>query len=186
MTDSLQQKTTTYGHATNGKFLSGSQHPRASNLKDVELRLSKMDLGTRRVVEGSIRREKSNRKVDLVCKVCKVRKSYWVDSLLTRKSKNCLCQRNRKYHDQRAHTLGVRYDAMVQRCNRWTHVSSHRYKGRGIKVLFESREQFIRWALEKFPDTDFKGLDFDRIDNDGDYEPENLRLATRSENLRNR
>ena len=75
---------------------------------------------------------------------------------------------------------------MVQRCRRDTHVSSHNYKGRGIEVRFESSGAFITWALTTFPDTDFNGLDFDRIDNDGHYEPSNLRLVTRSENLRNR
>jgi hypothetical protein len=58
--------------------------------------------------------------------------------------------------------------------------------GRGIRVEFGSREQFIRWALEMWPGETFKGKDFDRVDNDGHYSPNNLRLVTRAENLRNR
>jgi hypothetical protein len=98
-----------------------------------------------------------------------------------------MCLRNTKFGgDPRVHTLGARYDAMVQRCNRDTHVSSHRYKGRGIEVRFETREVFIRWALATYPDSDFKKLVFDRIDNNGHYEPSNLRLTTYSVNLRNK
>jgi hypothetical protein len=125
--------------------------------------------------------------IDVTCSVCVQRFTIHADNIRTGKTRSCRCQRKRKYgNDPRVETLGRRYDAMVQRCERYTHVSSHRYKGRGIKVLFASREAFVRWALETFPDTDFKGLDFDRIDNDGHYEPGNLRLVDRSTNLKNR
>jgi hypothetical protein len=75
---------------------------------------------------------------------------------------------------------------MVQRCERDTHCSSHNYKGRGIRVLFKSRAEFVLWALNKWPHTDFIGLDFDRRDNDDHYSKRNLRLVTRSINLLNR
>jgi hypothetical protein len=95
------------------------------------------------------------------------------------------CQCQKKYRDKRATNLGQRYAAMVQRCRKDTHVSSHNYYGRGIQVLFKSREHFIRWALEKYPNVDLKGLDFDRIDNEGHYSPDNLRLVDRTTNLLN-
>jgi hypothetical protein len=75
---------------------------------------------------------------------------------------------------------------MMQRCYKTTHVSSQDYKGRGIKVLFENRRDFVTWAVTQWPEETFKGKDFDRRDNDGDYSKENLRLVTRSENLLNR
>ena len=83
-------------------------------------------------------------------------------------------------------TLGSRYNSMTQRCYKTTHVSSQEYKGRGIKVLFESRRDFVTWAVAQWPEETFKGKDFDRRDNDGNYSKENLRLVTRSENLLNR
>jgi hypothetical protein len=36
-------------------------------------------------------------------------------------------------------------------------------------------------ALEKWPNTDFKGLEFDRVNNDGPYSPDNLQLLTSKE-----
>jgi len=64
-------------------------------------------------------------------------------------------------------------------------MSSKHYKGRGIEVRFESRKSFVLWALATYPNTNFKGLVFDRINNDGHYEPSNLRLTTQKENVRN-
>jgi hypothetical protein len=121
----------------------------------------------------------------MVCIVCKRVRWVLTWNVFAGKTTNCTCQKG-KYKDPRAETLGDRYDAMVQRCERDTHVSSHHYKGRGIKVLFESREHFVRWALETFRTTDFVGMDFDRVNNDGHYEPGNLRLVSRRENLANR
>jgi hypothetical protein len=74
---------------------------------------------------------------------------------------------------------------MVQRCHRDTHKQVKDYRDRGIKVEFTSREEFIRWALEKWPDETFKKKEFDRIDNNGNYSKENLRLVTSSENKLN-
>lgn len=106
-------------------------------------------------------------------------------------SSKCKCRRagERAGYGLPSHltqTLGSRYNAMMQRCYKTTHVSSQDYKGRGIKVLFESRRDFVMWVVAKWPEETFKGKDFDRRDNDGDYSKENLRLVTRSVNLLNR
>jgi hypothetical protein len=55
------------------------------------------------------------------------------------------------------------------------------------RAAFESREHFVKWALDKWPNTDFKGLEIARYPNrHGDFEPGNLRLMTSSENHLNR
>jgi hypothetical protein len=59
------------------------------------------------------------------------------------------------------------------------------YGGRGIKNRFK-REQFVRHCLELLDGRDVKRLDIDRIDNDGHYEPGNIRLVPRHVNLRNK
>lgn len=71
----------------------------------------------------------------------------------------------------------------IHRCERTNSKYWHRYGGRGIKWLFSSPTHFCEWALENGY---AEGLTLDRIDNDGDYSPENCRWVPMSENLRNR
>lgn len=58
------------------------------------------------------------------------------------------------------------------------------YGGRGIKVCdaWHDIEVFVR----ELPDGYFDGAEIDRIDNDGHYEPGNVRWSTRQENSSNR
>lgn len=68
---------------------------------------------------------------------------------------------------------------MKSRCNNTNNTRYSSYGGRGIKVCDEWNGDFIKfqkWALEN----GYKeGLQLDRIDNDGNYEPSNCRWATR-------
>lgn len=61
----------------------------------------------------------------------------------------------------------------------------HRYGGRGIKLCEEwhDPEKFLEWALNNGY---AKGLQIDRIDNNGDYEPSNCRWVTPMQNTWNR
>lgn len=78
-----------------------------------------------------------------------------------------------------------RWHHMKERCYSKDYHSYHRYGGRGIKVC-------DRWknSLQNFIDDmgypPFKGAQLDRIDNDGDYSPENCRWVTASKNCNNR
>jgi len=60
-----------------------------------------------------------------------------------------------------------------------------RYGGRGIKVCreWDDVHAFIRWANDHGYAPD---LQIDRIDNDGDYSPDNCRWVTPATNCRNR
>ena len=73
------------------------------------------------------------------------------------------------------------WSSMLNRCSDKTQKN---YGGRGIKVCEEWRAfiAFRDWALEHGYR---KGLEIDRIDNDGDYCPENCRWVTHSDNQRN-
>jgi hypothetical protein len=47
-------------------------------------------------------------------------------------------------------------------------------------------DSFISWVLANLPMEDYKGLQFDRIDTLGHYEPGNLRLVSARKNMMNR
>lgn len=74
---------------------------------------------------------------------------------------------------------------MINRCYRKKNKDYQRYGGRGIRVCKEwltSQESFISYceSIGWGP-----GLQMDRIDNDGNYEPSNIRFVPPKENTRN-
>ena len=77
------------------------------------------------------------------------------------------------------------WSAMKQRCMNSNTEKYDRYGGRGIKICGEWVEDFVafkNWALSNgYKDS----LEIDRIDNDGDYEPNNCRWVSRAIQARN-
>ena len=73
---------------------------------------------------------------------------------------------------------------MLGRCENPRREKYPDYGGRGIKVCGEWHDPnaFIDWAEANGYRP---GLQLDRIDNDGDYAPDNCRWVTRAENCRN-
>jgi len=103
--------------------------------------------------------------------------------------KQCANERLRQYRvnrmDDDRYRIGIRLNAMKQRCYDPKQTNYSSYGGRGITVCqewFDDTDAFVNWALAN----GFKrGLEIDRIDNDGSYSPENCRWVTHSQQMRN-
>ncbi len=88
-------------------------------------------------------------------------------------------------HGQTGTRLYNVWRSMKERCYSSTYVQYKRYGGRGIKICDEWRndfQAFKAWAIENGYT---EGLTIDRIDNDGDYEPNNCRWVDMKTQARN-
>ena len=72
---------------------------------------------------------------------------------------------------------------MVARCTLPNTRAYHRYGGRGIKVCDKWKNSFIDYVRDVWPRP--AGMSLDRVDNDGDYEPGNVKYSTSTEQNNN-
>lgn len=75
---------------------------------------------------------------------------------------------------------------MKERCYNPNDKRYEDWGGRGIQICDEwlsDPEAFVRWSIENGYD---EGLTIDRVDNNGNYCPENCRWVTKAENNQNR
>jgi hypothetical protein len=135
------------------------------------------------------------------------RKSFWIckcecgnekavrgDSLVCGAIRSCGCLKREaevinfgieNNHKRSGHPLYKRWNAMIQRCENPNTIAYKNYGERGIRVCDEWHdiERFIEWS-EK---SGFKPeLTIDRINVNGDYEPNNCRWITMQEQAFNK
>jgi hypothetical protein len=105
-------------------------------------------------------------------------------------SKSCGCfkqeqaKKCKTKHGMCRTSVYERWKAMLQRCLNPQNKNYPDYGGRGIAVI-EYYRSFENYYAD-VGDQPSPGLSIDRINNDGNYEPGNLRWATCSEQVRNR
>jgi hypothetical protein len=101
--------------------------------------------------------------------------------------KSCSNGENTRVHGQSVGNKTKAYKAwkgMIFRCTNPTAASYPRYGGRGIQVCTRWRSSFVDFLSDVGapPGPDYS---LDRIDNDGNYEPGNVRWATLVQQRRN-
>lgn len=101
------------------------------------------------------------------------------------RSCGCLQRETATKHGLSRHPHYSRWNGMVQRCHNPNWINYADYGGRGVSVCDSWRknpESFFKWLDDNGC---AGGLEVDRIDNGQGYSPENCRLVTRRENMRN-
>lgn len=123
------------------------------------------------------------------CPTCLELVERRIDHIRTKNPKQCNdCSRSgnsfRKTHGMNGRKVHTVWRHMKERCLNKNDKRYDRYGGRGVDVCDEwlKFENFYR-DMGDIPE---KGMQIDREDNDGDYEPSNCRWVTPAENSRNR
>ncbi len=118
---------------------------------------------------------------------CKCGREKWIftKNLMGRKNPKCReCFAKMSFCPRRVYSVAKN---AINRCTKPSYKRYADYGGRGIKVhpeWVESVEAFCRYLIT-LPGWDDESLVIDRIQNDGNYEPGNLRWANRSQSQRN-
>lgn len=135
------------------------------------------------MISSELRRIKEYIHVYCKCRTCGQEKWIYWDNLRKGKTQGCQsCSQIKSPHQE---ILGRRYDAIMARCNNPKSKAYRRYGGRGIQCRFKTRNDFVQWVVLNLPYHNYKGIEIDRTDNNGHYEPGNLRLATRQQQTHN-
>lgn len=134
--------------------------------------------------------ERKERRIVYKCKCDCGNISYVIGkNLRNGTTKSCGCLRRESYnikHGKRNTTLYNVWCGMKYRCTNKNRYDYNSYGGRGIEVCKEwlnDFQTFYDWAISNGYK---KGLEVDRIDVNGNYEPCNCRLITHRDNCNNK
>ena len=141
------------------------------------------------VLEGPKRMHGQRRKGYLCKCICGNIKLVSKYPLLNGTSQSCGCLRNEvaTVHGKNRTYLQRAYQAMKQRCLNFNNISYKDYGGRGITICerwLDKENGFVNF-LKDMGERPSKDHSLDRIDNDGNYTPENCQWSTYEEQNRN-
>lgn len=122
---------------------------------------------------------------------CGTKRSVRQSFLLNGSSTSCGCKRKESItnvlgkHQLKSHPLYSVWKSMKERCRNENNPAFRNYGGRGISVSSEWSEfiDFYNWSMKNGY---ARGLEIDRIHNNGNYEPNNCRFVTSKKNGNNR
>lgn len=145
-------------------------------------------------VNPVVRINGQHRRVYLCRCDCGTEKKILLQSLNNGRTFSCGCHQKKvvsngafaKTHGLSSHPLFTVWKRMIDRCYNNKHKGYEYYGGREIIICEEwltSPSVFVNWGLDNGWE---KGLQIDRKDNNGNYEPNNCRFVTRAVNLANR
>lgn len=132
--------------------------------------------------------------MDNICKIEKCDRSTWARGLCSAhykryrrngfKSVSTKPLKRVELHGKSRHPLYRAWGSMIARCNNPSHTSYKSYGGRGIKVC--DRWRSFPSFLEDVGERPTPAHQLDRVDNNGNYSPDNVKWSTPAEQAWNR
>lgn len=128
-------------------------------------------------------RWKQKRYIQVACATCGTESEVQLNWLLGKQPPGCAKCRKA---EQTPPWLVARVKSMKARCTNTSHIAYADYGGRGIEFRFASARAGAEWIMENLgiPERD-PNTQLDRINNDGHYEPGNLRWVSKQMNTAN-
>jgi len=135
---------------------------------------------------GNLGRMIRNVSCECICD-CGTRKYVRLNELISGTVRSCGCLRRLggKYRNGKPFPEYCSWLSIMQRCYNPAHRAYPNYGGRGVSVHDEWRDDFKAFLAHIGPRPTL-GHSIDRINNDGNYEPGNVRWATMKEQARNK
>jgi hypothetical protein len=139
-------------------------------------------IGDWEIIDATIYKKDRIKYVMCECKCKKVKMLLRINSLKYNKTSGCASCSVTKYCHKKLHDV---WNAIKYRCNNKNSEAYYRYGERGIEICEEwmNFDNFYDWCMNNGW---IEGLEIDRINPHGNYEPSNCRLVTRKQNCYNK